>query len=407
MSRAAVEAVWRIEAPRLIGALARSTGDLSRAEDLAQDALVLALERWTADEIPRNPGAWLLTVARNRGIDEARHDAMREKKHRSIAHELEEGAARAVDPEAIEDDVLRLVLVTCHPLLSREARVALTLKLVAGLSTEQIARAYLAPEPTIAQRIVRAKRTLSEARVPFEVPEGAELRARIPSVLEVLYLIFNEGYSASVGDTLQRRELCDEALRLGRMLVAIVDQDAESHALLALMELQASRSRARTDGHGAAILLADQDRSKWDRLAIARGTAALDRAERLAQPLGPYALQASIAACHAAARSAQDTDWQRILALYDALVEATGSPVVELNRIVALSMADGPAAALSQLEALDDEPSLRGYPYLEAVRGDLLARLGHHDRARRAFESAASMCGNARERESLLRRARG
>lgn len=404
MSRAAVEAAWRLEAPRLIGALLRYTGDLARAEDLAQDALVLALERWSDSEIPRNPGAWLLAVAKNRAIDEARRHAMREDKHRAIAHELARVAEPAEAP--VDDDVLRLALVTCHPALSREARVALTLKLVAGLSTAQIARAYLCPEPTIAQRIVRAQRTLREARVPFEAPEGTALLERIPAVLEVIYLIFNEGYSAHAGSSLQRGELCDEALRLGRVLVALLVDHAEAHALLALMELQASRSRARTDANGGAILLADQDRSKWDRLAIARGLAALDRARALARPLGSYALQASIAACHARAARPEDTDWERIVALYDALVAATGSPVVELNRIVAISMVDGPEDALALLDALDDEPALRGYPWLDAVRGDLLARLGQRDRARRAFERAASLTANERERDSLLRRAR-
>jgi RNA polymerase sigma-70 factor, ECF subfamily len=406
-TRAAIETVWRIEAPRLIGGLVRFARDLDRAEDLAQEALLTALERWPATGIPDNPGAWLMTTAKNRAVDLGRRRQMIEEKHGEIERDAARWATFDVESldAVVDDDVLRLVLTACHPVLSKEARVALTLRLIAGLSTAEIARAFLTSETTMAQRIVRAKRTLSEARVPFEVPRGDELHARVPPVLEVVYLIFNEGYSATAGDDLIRPELCEEAMRLARLLVGLVPDEAEAHGLAALLELQASRAKARINAEGAAVLLFDQDRSKWDRLLITRGLAALARAEALAQPLGPYALQAAIAACHARARVPADTDWPRIVALYDALAEVTGSPVVELNRAVAISMAYGPADALTLVDALADEPALKGYHLLFAVRGDLLARLQRPDEARAAFEKAAMMTTNARERELLFARA--
>lgn len=403
----AIEAVWRVEAARLIGGLVRFVRDVERAEDLAQEALLAALERRPETGIPDNPGAWLMTTAKHRAVDEGRRRAMMDEKHGELERDtvpFTRFDEEALD-EPVEDDVLRLVLVACHPVLSREARVALTLRLVAGLTTAEIARAFLTTETTMAQRIVRAKRTLSEAKVPFEVPRGEALRARLPPTLEVVYLIFNEGYTATSGDEWLRPELCEEAMRLGRMLAELLPDDAEVHGLLALMELQASRTRARTTPRGEPVLLLDQDRGKWDRLLITRGLRALARAEALAQPLGPYTLQAAIAGCHARARSAGETDWARIVALYDALVELTGSPVVALNRAVAVSMAYGPAEALLLVEELRLEPRLRDYHLLPAVRGDLLFEQGMLAQARLEFEKAAQLTNNGRERALLLSRA--
>ncbi len=411
-TRAAIEAVWRIESARLIGGLVRLVRDVGLAEDLAQEALVTALERWPATGIPDNPGAWLMATAKNRAIDQLRRAQMLERKQGALADDAATaGTATVPDLEAaldedVGDDLLRLVLIACHPVLSTDARVALTLRLVAGLTTDEIARAFLVPEPTMAQRIVRAKRTLAEARVPFAVPRGEDLGARLPSVLEVVYLIFNEGYAATRGDEWMRTDLCEDALRLGRILAGLVPDDAETHGLVALMELQASRARARVGPTGEPILLLEQDRSRWDQLLVRRGLAALARAEALAQPLGPYTLQAAIAACHARARAAEETDWARIVALYDALVELTRSPVVELNRAVAVAMAFGPAAGLELVDALVDEPALQTYHLLPSVRGDLLVKLGRTDEARRELERAALMATNARERELLLARAR-
>ncbi len=410
-TRGAIEAVWRIESARLLGGLVRVVHDVGLAEDLAQEALITALERWPETGIPENPGAWLMATAKNRAIDQLRRKQMLERTHEDIATDaVARPPARpdletAID-ENVGDDLLRLVLVACHPVLSSEARVALTLRLLGGLTTEEIARAFLLPEPTIAQRIVRAKRTLAEAMVPFDVPRGAGLSVRLPSVLEVVYLIFNEGYAATCGDDLIRHALCDDALRLGRILAELVPGEAEVHGLIALLEIQASRLRARVGPDGEAIRLFDQDRARWDRLLIRRGLAALDRAEALARPLGPYTLQAAIAACHARASTAEETDWKRIVALYDALVEVTRSPVVELNRAVAVSMAFGPAQGLELVEALREEPALHSYHLLPSVRGDLLERLGRRDEARAEFERAASMAQNARERALLLDRAR-
>jgi RNA polymerase sigma factor (sigma-70 family) len=405
-TRGAIEAVFRIESARLLGGLVRMVRDVGLAEDLAQEALVTALERWPATGVPENPGAWLMAAAKNRAIDHARRRRMIERKHESIASETHEASVIEPDPdEDVGDDLLRLVLVACHPVLSAEARVALTLRLVAGLRTDEIARAFLIPEATLAQRIVRAKRTLAEARVPFEVPRGAELVARLPSALEVIYLIFNEGYAATRGDAWVRHELCDEALRLGRVLAGLVPDHAEVHGLVALMELHASRARARTGPSGEPVLLLEQDRSRWDQLLIHRGLAALARAEALTQPLGPYTLQAAIVACHARARTADATDWQRIVALYDALVEVTQSPVVALNRAVAVGMAYGAAEALEQVDELADEPSLRAYHLVSSVRGDLLFKLGRRDEARVEFERAAALTQNTRERALLERRA--
>jgi RNA polymerase sigma factor (sigma-70 family) len=404
----AIEAVWRIESARLIGGLVRVVRDVALAEDLAQEALVIALERWPETGIPENPGAWLMVAAKNRAIDHLRRDQMLDRKHQAIEHEsVGWSSPPDLEPdEDVGDDLLRLVLVACHPVLSTEARVALTLRLVGGLTTAEIARAFLVPEPTIAQRIVRAKRTLAEARVPFEVPRGAELAARVPSVLEVIYLIFNEGYAATRGDDWMRTELCEDALRIGRILAYLVPSEAEVHGLVALMELHASRARARLGPSGEPILLMDQDRARWDRLLLERGLAALARAESLAQPLGPYTLQAAIAACHARARTGAETDWKKIVALYDALVEITRSPVVELNRAVAVSMAFGPAAALELVDALASEPVLRAYHLLPSVRGDLLMRLGRFREACAQFERAALLTQNRRERDLLLDRAR-
>ena len=410
-TRGAIEAVWRIESARLLGGLVRMVRDVGLAEDLAQEALVTALERWPETGIPDNPGAWLMATAKNRAVDQLRRKQMLDRAHGEIASDV--GARPSVRPdleaaidEDVGDDLLRLILVACHPVLSTDARAALTLRLLGGLTTEEIARAFLVPEPTIAQRIVRAKRTLAEAMVPFEVPRGEDLSARLPSVLEVIYLVFNEGYSATRGDDLIRFELCDDALRLGRILVQLVPDEAEVQGLVALMEIQASRLRARVGPDGEAIRLLDQDRSRWDQLLVRRGLAALERAESLARPLGPYTIQAAIAACHARARGADETDWKQIVALYDALVEITRSPVVELNRAVAVSMAFGPDQALELVDALLTEPALSSYHLLPSVRGDLLERLGRRDEARAEFERAASMAQNSRERTLLLDRAR-
>jgi RNA polymerase sigma factor (sigma-70 family) len=407
----AVEAVWRIESAKLIAGLARVVRDVGLAEELAQDALVVALERWPESGVPENPGAWLMATARHRAIDLLRGRTLRERKHEQLGRELEALERAVPDFDAalddeIGDDLLRLVFTACHPVLSTEARVALTLRLLGGLTTGEIARAFLVPEPTVAQRIVRAKRTLTEARVPFEVPRGAELVARLSSVLEVIYLIFNEGYTATAGGDWVRPALCEEALRLGRILAELAPREGEVHGLVALMEIQASRLRARVGPSGEPVLLLDQNRARWDWVLIRRGLDALARAESLGGPLGPYALQAAIAACHARARTAEETDWARIAALYDALAQLSPSPVVELNRAVAVAMAFGPAAGLELVEGLTEEPSLKGYHLLSSVRGDLLARLGRVDEARAEFERAAELTRNARERALLLARAR-
>jgi len=405
----AIDAVWRIESARLIAGLARIVRDVGLAEDLAQDALVAALERWPETGIPNNPGAWLMTAAKHRGIDVLRRRQRLERKHEELGHEIEDREAAPDLDAALDDDVgddlLRLVFTACHPVLSSEARVALTLRLLGGLTTEEIARAFLVPEPTVAQRIVRAKRTLAEKRVPFEVPRGAELAARLSSVLEVIYLIFNEGYAATAGDDWMRPALCEEALRLGRILAGLAPREPEVHGLAALMEIQASRSRARVGPSGEPVLLLDQNRARWDHLLIRRGLAALERAERLGGARGPYALQAAIAACHARAHTAAETDWPRIAALYTALAQVAPSPIVELNRAVALGMAFGPAAGLEIVDALSAEPALAGYHLLPSVRGDLLAKLGRFDEARTELERAASLTRNSRERDLLLERA--
>jgi RNA polymerase sigma factor (sigma-70 family) len=409
--RQAVEAVWRIESARLIGGLTRLTGDIGLAEDLAQDALVAALEQWPASGVPDNPGAWLMATAKRRAIDGFRRGRMLDRKHAQLAGELDDSQRTAPDldqtlDDDVGDDVLRLMFIACHPVLSTEARVALTLRLLGGLTTEEIARAFLVPVSTVAQRMVRAKRTLAEARVPFELPRGTERLARLASVLEVIYLVFNEGYSATAGDDWVRPVLCEDALRLGRVLAGLVPEEPEAHVLVALLELQASRLGARVGADGAPILLLDQDRGRWDRLLIGRGLAALERAERLGGALGPYALQAAIAACHARARTPDDTDWTRITALYDALAQLAPSPVVELNRAVAYGMAFGPAEGLAIVDAVAGDPSLKGYHLLPAVRGDLLARLGRREEARVEFARAAALTRNARERALLLERAR-
>jgi RNA polymerase sigma factor (sigma-70 family) len=406
----AIHAVWRIESARLIAGLARMVRDVGLAEELAQDALVVALEKWPKSGVPDNPGAWLMATAKRRAIDELRRHKRLERKHEELGQELEAEQQAVPDLDAaldddVGDDLLRLVFTACHPLLSMEARVALTLRLLGGLTTEEIARAFLVPEPTIAQRIVRAKRTLSEAHVPFEVPRGPELAPRLASVLQVVYLIFNEGYSATAGDDWMRPELCQDALRLGRILAGLVPDEPEVHGLVALMEIQASRARARVGPGGEPVLLLDQNRARWDQLLIRRGLAALERAEQLGGAHGPYALQAAIAACHARALTAEETDWARIAALYSTLALVTPSPVVELNRAVAVSMAFGPAEGLRLADALTQERSLAGYHLLPAVRGDLLVKLGRHDEARAEFERAASLTRNARERELLLKRA--
>jgi RNA polymerase sigma factor (sigma-70 family) len=411
-ARRTAEAVWRIESARLIAGLARLTGDVGLAEDLAQDALLAALEQWPATGVPDTPGAWLTAVARRRYVDGVRRQAVFDRKAEQIGREL----AEAEDPmdeiefdAHVEDDVLRLIFTACHPVLSRDARVALTLKLVAGLSTEQIAHAFLVSTPTMAARVTRAKKTLGDARVPFEVPVGAELEARLTSVLEVVYLIFNEGYAATSGDSWTRAELCEEAMRLGRMLAALAPDASEVHGLVALMEIQASRIPARTGRDGAMITLLDQDRSRWDRLLITHGLESLARARSLSgsEVSGPYVLQAALAACHARALVAADTDWTRIATLYQMLASLSPSPVVELNRAVAVAMADGPAAALPIVDSLAGDPALRHYHLLPSVRGDLLARLGRDAEARAEFERAAAMTGNAAERAHLLRRACG
>ncbi len=409
----AIEAVWRIESAKLVAVVARMLRDVGQAEELAQDALVAALEQWPAKGLPDNPAAWLMTTAKRRAIDVLRQRRMAEDKHEAIGLDLEAlGVAFVPDfsdslDDDIGDDLLRLIFTACHPVLSTEARVALTLRLLGGLTTGEIARAFLVPESTIAQRIVRAKRTLSEARVPFEVPQAAERAERLGSVLEVIYLVFNEGYAATAGDDWMRPGLCEDALRLGRVLAGLTPGEAEVHGLVALMEIQASRTKARTDAKGHPILLPDQNRARWDHLLIGRGLAALARAEALSahEGYGPYALQAAIAACHARARTADDTDWPRIAALYDALAQLAPSPVVELNRAVALAMAFGPAAGLELVDALREEPALAHYHLLPSVRGDLLVRLGRHAEARGEFERAAALTRNERERVFLLSRA--
>jgi RNA polymerase sigma factor (sigma-70 family) len=414
----AIEAVWRMESAKIIAALARTLRDVGLAEELAQDALVTALEQWPRDGVPDNPAAWLTAAAKHRAIDLIRRKALHERKRDEITWEIEtqlqdaapntEAAIEAAFDDPIGDDLLRLIFIACHPVLSTGARAALTLRLLGGLTTDEIARAFLVPEPTIAQRIVRAKRTLAAAHVPFEVPRAGELAARLASVLEVIYIIFNEGYSATAGDDWMRPGLCEEALRLGRILAELAPDEPEVHGLVALMEIQASRMRARIGPSGEPILLLDQDRARWDQLLIRRGLAALDRAAALAARHGglePYALQAAIAACHARARTAEETNWPRIAALYDALAQLAPSPVVELNRAVALGMAFGPAAGLELADKLTSAPQLKGYHLLPSVRGDLLRKLGRSNEARAEFERAASLARNTRERELLLERA--
>ncbi len=403
----AIEAVWRIESARVIAGLARMVRDVGLAEELAQDALVAALEQWPESGVPRNPGAWLMTIGKRRAVDHIRRSERYERKLAELGHELEidGGEAEPDLDEHIEDDLLRLVFTACHPVLSTDARVALTLRVLGGLSTDEIARAFLVSESTIAQRIVRAKRALADERVPFEIPQSGELANRLASVLEVIYLIFNEGYSATAGDDWMRPALCEEALRLGRILAELMPKEPEVHGLVALMEIQASRSAARTGPTGEPVLLLDQDRSRWDRLLINRGLAALDRAEALGGARGPYALQAAIAACHARATTAAETDWPRIAALYGTLAELSPSPIVELNRAVAVGMADGPAAGLAVVDGLTSEPALRSYHLLPSVRGAFLVKLGRRDEARAEFERAAAMTRNARERTLLLERA--
>ncbi len=406
-----IDAVWRIESARLIAGLARIVRDIGLAEDLAQDALVAALEQWPQSGVPDNPGAWLMATAKHRAIDRLRRGKMLERKHQELGREIEaEQEMTVADFETaidddIGDDLLRLMFTACHPVLSSEARVALTLRLLGGLKTEEIARAFLVPEPTIAQRIVRAKRTLAKERVPFEVPRGAELGARLSSVLEVLYLIFNEGYTATAGDDWMRPALCEDALRLGRILAGLVPQEPEVHGLVALMEIQASRARARVGSSGEPILLFDQNRARWDQLLIRRGLMALQRAEKLGGAQGPYAIQAATAACHARARTPEETDWRRIAELYELLARIEPSPVVELNRAVALAMAFGPQAGLDLVDTLSSEPALASYHLLPSVRGDFLAKLGRLAEARAELERAASLTRNARERKLLLDRA--
>jgi RNA polymerase sigma factor (sigma-70 family) len=407
----AIDAVWRIESARLIAALTRHVRDVGLAEELAQDALVAALEQWPASGVPDKPGAWLMAVAKRRAIDQIRRRVTLERKQDQLGRDLEIQEELGVPDveaeidEAVGDDLLRLMFIACHPILSTEARVALTLRLLGGLTTDEIARAFLVPEPTVAQRIVRAKRTLADARIPFELPPRAELADRLASVLEVIYLVFNEGYAATAGDDWMRPALCEEALRLGRILAELASTEPEVHGLVALMEIQASRSRARTDSSGAPILLLDQNRALWDQLLIRRGLAALERAEKLGGAQGPYALQAAIAACHARARVPDQTNWARIAALYYALAYVVPSPVVELNRAVALGMAFGPAAGLELVDELQSEPSLKAYHLLPSVRGDLLEKLGRYDEARAEFERAATLTRNARERDVVLERA--
>ena len=410
-THAAIDAVWRIESAKLIAGLTRIVGDVGLAEDLAQDALLAALERWPESGVPDNPGAWLMATAKHRAIDQLRRRTMLERKHEELGYELEAQREMAVpDLDAaiddhVGDDLLRLMFISCHPVLSTEAQVALTLRLLGGLTTDEIARAFLIPEPTVAQRIVRAKRTLSDAHVPFEVPRRDQLEERLSSVLNVIYLIFNEGYTATSGDDWLRPALCEDALRLGRILAELAPDEPEVHGLVALMELQASRTRARLGPTGEPILLLDQNRARWDRLLISRGLAALERAEQLDGALGVYALQAAIAACHARARTNDETDWARIVTLYDALKQLVPTPVVELNRAVAVSMASGPAAGLELVDRLTAEPSLKAYHLLPSVRGDFLKKLGRLTEARSEFERAAALTRNERERVLLLERA--
>jgi RNA polymerase sigma-70 factor (ECF subfamily) len=401
----AIETVWRIEAPRLIAGLARIVRDVGVAEELAQEALVTALERWPESGVPDNPGAWLMATAKNRAIDELRRRKRIERKHAGIAREATEAVEMEPEQGGVGDDLLRLVFIACHPVLAPEARIALTLRMLGGLSTEEIARAFVVPEPTIAQRIVRAKRTLTEARAPFELPRGTDFTARLPAVLEVIYLVFNEGYAAAAGEDWMRPGLCDDALRLGRVLAELVPGEPEVHALAALMELQASRMRARIGPLGEPVLLLDQDRARWDPLLVRRGLAALERADAIGGERGPYALQAAIAACHAQARTAGETDWVAIVALYDGLAEITQSPIVELNRAVAVSMAFGPAAALEIVDAIAASGALASYHLLPSVRADLLVKLGRPGEARAELEHAASLARNARERAMLAERA--
>ena len=407
----AIDAVWRIESARIIAGLTRIVRDVGVAEELAQDALVAALEQWPESGIPENPGAWLMGTAKHRAIDFLRRGTLLDRKHEDLGREMAEREMQVPDlaaamDDTIGDDLLRLVFIACHPVLSTDAQVALTLRLLGGLTTDEIARAYLVGEPTIAQRIVRAKRSLTEAHAPFEVPRGAEFTARLSSVLQVLYLIFNEGYSATAGDDWLRPALCEEALRLGRILVGLVPEEAEVHGLVALMEIQASRTKARVSASGEPILLLDQDRGQWDRLLIHRGLAELERAEKLGGMRGPYAIQAAIAACHARAQTGEETDWARIAALYGELGEVTPSPVVELNRAVAVGMAMGPAAGLELVDPLASDPAMQNYHLLPSVRGDLLKKLGRAEEARAEFERAASITRNVRERNLLLERAR-
>jgi RNA polymerase sigma factor (sigma-70 family) len=413
LTHSAIDAVWRIESARIIAGLARIVRDVGLAEELAQDALVAALEQWPESGIPDNPGAWLMATAKHRAIDMFRRNKRLKRKHEELGRDLQSQQERAVPDfdtaldDPIGDDLLRLVFTSCHPVLSTEARVALTLRLLGGLTTDEIARAFLLPEPTIAQRIVRAKRTLAEAHVPFEVPRGTELAARLSSVLEVVYLVFNEGYSATSGGDWMRPALCEDALRLGRILAELASQEPEVHGLVALMEIQASRSRARVSSTGEPILLLDQNRAHWDQLLIHRGLAALERAEALGGVRSSYVLQAAIAACHARARTAEETDWPRIVTLYEALAQLVPSPVVELNRAVAVAMAFGPAAGLELVDRLTADLSLKAYHLLPSVRGDLLKKLGRFDEARTEFKRAAALTRNARERDLLLDRAQG
>jgi len=406
-----IEAVWRIESAKIIAGLMRMVRDIGLAEDLAQDALVAALDQWPKSGVPDNPGAWLMAAAKHRAIDFFRRNTLVDRKHEELGREFAEREARVPDlgaalDDSIGDDLLRLVFIACHPVLSTEGQVALTLRLLGGLTTEEIARAFLLPEPTIAQRIVRSKRALADAKAPFEVPRKAEFATRLSSVLQVIYLVFNEGYSATAGDDWMRSALCEDALRLGRILAELAPEEAEVHGLVALMEIQASRSRARVDASGAPVLLLDQDRMQWDQLLIRRGLAALDRAERAGRKSGPYAIQAAIAACHARAAVAEETDWARIVALYDELARIAPSPVVELNRAVAVAMAFGPKAGLDIVDSLASEQSLKSYHLLPSVRGDFLKRLGRFTEAREEFERAASLTRNAREQALLLERAR-
>jgi RNA polymerase sigma factor (sigma-70 family) len=409
----AIEAVWRIESARLIAGLARITGDVGLAEDMAQDALLAAMENWPQTGVPDNPGAWLMATAKNRAIDRLRREKTYERKREEVAHDtgalfaMERSDFEAAADDEIGDDLLALIFTCCHPLLSREARVALTLRLLGGLTTPEIASAFLVSESTVAQRLVRAKRTLRDAKVPFEVPRGAELDERLPSVLEVIYLVFNEGYAASAGEDWVRTDLCEEALRLGRILAELAPREPEVHGLVALMEIQASRNAARRGPGGEPVLLLDQDRGRWDPLLIVRGRRALERGEELPGPLGPYGLQAAIAACHASAVRAEETDWVRIAALYDALSQIAPSPIVDLNRAVALGMAFGPEAGLELLDQIANEPELSNYHLLPSVRGDLLEKAGRHEEASAQFKRAAQLATNEREKELLSRRAEG